>query len=148
MARNLLAVLSGAIFAVGLAIGGMLEPARVVGFLDFFGTWDPTLALVMGGALGVSVPFHHFVIKRRSVPVLAEQFHVPLNDVLEPRLMIGATIFGVGWALAGYCPGPALTTLATGTVDAFSFVGAMAFGMYAWAFLERRLAARVRSAKA
>jgi len=147
-ARHVLAFVSGVIFAVGLAIGGMLEPARVVGFLDFFGTWDPTLAFVMGGALAVAVPLHHFVVQKRATPFFDTQFHTPTNRDIEPRLLVGSAVFGMGWALAGFCPGPGLTTLATGTVDAFSFVAAMAAGMYAWSALEAQLKKRVRAPEA
>jgi uncharacterized membrane protein YedE/YeeE len=136
MKENILSFVSGAIFAVGLGIGGMLEPARVVGFLDFFGTWDPTLAFVMAGGLAVNVFAYHVLTKKREVPAFSTRFHLPSRRDLTLRLVLGSAIFGVGWALAGYCPGPAITTVATTTLDAFAFVGAMAVGMVTWSLFE------------
>jgi uncharacterized membrane protein YedE/YeeE len=138
--QYLVSVVSGAIFAVGLAIGGMLEPVRVVGFLDFFGTWDPTLAFVMGGGLGVNIFAYHVLTKKRDAPSLATRFHLPTRADITPCLVVGSAIFGVGWALAGFCPGPAVVTMATGTLDAFAFVAAMAAGMYVWSFIDHRVA--------
>ena len=138
MTKHLVSFLSGVLFALGLAVGGMLEPARVVGFLDFFGIWDPTLAFLMAGGVGVNTLAYYFT-KQREAPALADRFHLPDKNEITARLIGGSVLFGVGWALAGYCPGPAVTTLASGTFSAFAFVGAMAAGMYVWAAIESRM---------
>lgn len=127
--RGFLVVASGVVFGLGLAVGGMLDPGRVVGFLDFFGTWDPTLALVMGAALAVTVPFHRFV-RRLPRPLFDSRFHLPERVHIDRRLVLGSALFGVGWAIAGYCPGPALVTLGHGASYAVALVGAMALGSY------------------
>lgn len=119
--------LAGAAFGVGLALAGMTEPRKVIGFLDWGGEWDPSLLFVMGGAVSV-----HFVayrlIRRRTTPLFAEAFVVPSERRIEPRLLIGAAIFGVGWGLAGYCPGPSIASLGSGSVQALVFVAAMLLG--------------------
>jgi uncharacterized membrane protein YedE/YeeE len=135
MARMLVALLSGGIFGLGLAVSGMMNPAKVVGFLDVAGDWDPTLAFVMGGALLVTVPAFRWVL-RRPRPVLAEDFALPAKRFLDARLIGGSALFGVGWGLSGFCPGPAVAALATGLAPVFVFAAAMLAGMavYAWTF--------------
>lgn len=125
--KALPAVAVGALFAVGLAISGMADPARVRGFLDLFGSWDPTLAFVMAGAIGVYAPLR-LLARRRTHPLLATQFHEPTKRQIDPKLVGGAAIFGVGWGLAGYCPGPALVSAGTGAVGVLVFLGAMIAG--------------------
>jgi uncharacterized membrane protein YedE/YeeE len=124
----LTALAAGALFALGLGISGMTQPAKVLGFLDVTGRWDPTLAFVMIGALAV-----HFVlyrlIRKRSAPLFDSRFDVPTRRDVDLRLVVGAALFGVGWGLSGQCPGPALTNLATGAWTALVFVAAMALGM-------------------
>lgn len=128
MKRLLFAFGSGALFSVGLALSGMTQPQKVVGFLDFTGAWDPSLALVMGAALAVYVP-GYFVLRRlRSEPVLAPRFVVPRQQPIDARLVGGAALFGIGWGLAGFCPGPALTSLAAAAPAALAFVPAMLVG--------------------
>ena len=144
MTKHLVSFVSGVLFALGLAIGGMLEPARVVGFLDFLGTWDPTLAFVMAGGLGVNTVAYYFT-KQRKAPALVDSFHLPDKKEITARLIGGSVLFGAGWALAGYCPGPAVTTLASGTFSAFAFVAAMAAGMYVWAAIETRMTPKQQS---
>lgn len=125
--------LAGLIFALGLGLGGMTQPHRVVGFLDMFGAWDPTLVFVLGGAVFTyAVGFRW--ITGRIAPFHAAQFHVPTSRDITPALVIGAGMFGVGWALAGFCPGPAMVSLVTLDASALTFVGAMAAGMglHAW----------------
>ncbi len=128
MKKNLLAYLAGVIFGVGLVLSGMTDTDKVLGFLDFFGAWDPSLALVMVGAIGV-----HFVllrlILRRPAPLFDSRFHVPRRRDVDARLVGGAAIFGVGWGLAGFCPGPGIVSLGTGTVAALVFVAAMLAGI-------------------
>ena len=126
--RALAALLSGAIFGLGLAVSGMMNPAKVIGFLDVTGDWDPTLAFVMGGALLVTVPAFR-IIPRRQRPVLDDGFALPRKGAVDTRLVGGAALFGVGWGLVGFCPGPAVAALATGLTPVFVFVAAMVSGM-------------------
>lgn len=128
MKQLALAVLAGALFALGLALGGMTIPARVTGFLAVGGPWDPSLAFVMIGAIAVYAPLLR-LIRRRSAPLLAEQFHWPAATAIDARLIAGAAIFGVGWGLSGYCPGPALVSLAAGGAPVAVFVAAMLAGI-------------------
>jgi uncharacterized membrane protein YedE/YeeE len=111
----------------------MMNPAKVIGFLDFAGRWDPTLAFVMGGALLVTVPAFFFILKRPR-PVLASGFALPARTALDGRLLGGAAVFGLGWGLSGFCPGPAVAALSTGLTPVLAFVASMIAGMalYAW----------------
>ena len=136
MTRVILAALaSGALFGAGLAVSSMTDRAVVLGFLDVFGAWNPTLAFVMGGAVSVTAIAFRLVMKRQA-PMLGGEFRVPKNDAIDGRLVGGAAIFGIGWGLAGFCPGPALVGAAAGLVDAWVFVPAMIAG----SFLAGRLA--------
>jgi uncharacterized protein len=119
---------SGLLFGLGLIVSQMVNPAKVLGFLDIFGNWDPSLALVMGGAVVVSA-LGYLVAKRRSVPVLAPRLEIPTRRDLDPRLIGGAALFGIGWGLVGLCPGPALVGLTFGPWQVFVFVAAMIAGM-------------------
>lgn len=141
----------GLIFGFGLLISGMANPAKVLNFLDFggipAGTWDPSLAFVMAGA--VAVTFVGFrVVLRRPKPVLAESFHLPTVRGLDLRILLGPAIFGVGWGLVGFCPGPALTALGFGSRAAFIFVAAMLAGMWLARLLAHRTAPSNRAAPA
>jgi len=122
------ALFCGLIFGFGLLISGMMQPTKVLGFLDIFGAWDPSLAVVMMAALAVSVP-GFALAKRRERPVLAMQSTWPKRTDIDRSLVIGATMFGVGWGLVGLCPGPALENLATLSPPVIAFVAAMAAGM-------------------
>ena len=135
MPRTLVALFAGMLFGLGLAISGMMNPAKVVGFLDVAGGWDPTLAFVMGGALLVTVPAFRLILGRPR-PILADGFALPTKSALDGRLLGGAALFGVGWGLSGFCPGPAVAALVTGLTPVFAFVAAMMAGMvlYAWVF--------------
>ena len=131
----------GLVFGLGLLLSGMSDPAKVLNFLDLAamsaGTWDPSLAFVMAGAIGVGfVGFRH--VLKRPQPFFAEQFHLPTRRDLDLRIVTGPALFGVGWGLAGFCPGPALTALGFGSRAAIVFVAAMFAGMW----LARRLAHR------
>ena len=119
---------AGLLFALGLGLGGMTQPARVIGFLDVAGRWDPTLALVMAAALAVYPPLYRLVVRRRA-PLLGERFEIPTRRDLDPALLLGAAVFGVGWGLAGFCPGPAIVSLASGRLDPLVFTAAMLAGM-------------------
>lgn len=138
---NVVAFVVGLVFALGLGLGGMTQPARVLGFLDAAGAWDPSLAFVMAGAVavyGATFP----LVMRRGRPVFAATFGVPTRRDVDARLVAGAAIFGVGWGMAGLCPGPALVALASGTPRIVLFVGAMLAGMAVQRWSDRSLATR------
>ncbi len=129
MALLLIAALaSGALFGIGLAMSGMTDARRILGFLDVFGDFDPTLLFVLGGAVATTVVLFRFVLRRGS-PVLASTFHISNLRHIDRRLLGGAAVFGCGWGLAGYCPGPALAGLGVGALEALWFVPAMIAGM-------------------
>ena len=121
-------LVSGTLFGAGLAIGGMTNPGRVRGFLDLFGDWDPTLAFVMGGAVIVMAIVWR-IVPRMAAPLFEEQFHVPTRKDLDPRLIGGAALFGIGWGIAGLCPGPGIAALVIAPQAAATFVLAMLAGM-------------------
>ncbi len=125
----LVAYLAGALFGAGLLLAGMTDPARVLGFLDVLGDWDPTLAFVMIGAIAVHATTYQ-LIRRRPSPLFDSTFHLPTRNDLDARLLAGAALFGVGWGLAGFCPGPALVAAASGASTALVFVAAMIAGMF------------------
>ncbi|MCF4165889.1 YeeE/YedE family protein [Zavarzinia compransoris] len=128
MARILTALVIGLIFGLGLAVAGMTDPAKVLGFLDLAGDWDPSLAFVMGA--GVIVTFIGYkLVLSRSGPVLAGAFQIPTRRDIDLNLVAGAALFGIGWGLAGYCPGPALSSLVSGALPVVALVASMAAGM-------------------
>lgn len=133
----LAAFASGALFGGGLALSRMTDRSVVTGFLDLFGAFDPTLIFVMGGAVAVTAIAFRFVL-RMPAPALAAGFQVPERDSVDGRLLTGAAIFGIGWGLAGFCPGPALVGFAAGLRDAWLFVPAMLAGSVCYRLLERR----------
>ena len=122
------AFLVGVLFGMGLLISGMANPAKVIGFLDLAGSWDPSLMFVMAGAVGVHSLLAPLVLRRRR-PLFAEAFAMPKSRQIDRDLVAGAAIFGVGWGLAGYCPGPALVSLASRSSSVFAFVASMTAGM-------------------
>ena len=126
--RVIAPLLCGLVFGAGLLISGMVQPAKVLGFLDIFGAWDPSLAVVMAAALAVSVPGFRLV-DRRPRPWFAGQYFQPAQSGIDPPLVAGAALFGIGWGLVGLCPGPALESLATLSPGIIVFVAAMAGGM-------------------
>jgi uncharacterized membrane protein YedE/YeeE len=128
MPHALGALLAGVVFGLGLAVSQMINPAKVLGFLDFAGAWDPSLAFVMAGALGVTAVGYRFALKRPA-PLLAARFDLPTLRQIDGRLLAGAVIFGIGWGLVGFCPGPAIASLALGVKESLIFVGAMLAGM-------------------
>lgn len=121
--------LAGIIFAVGLCVSGMTDTGKVQGFLDILGAWDPSLMFVMVGAIAVHALSYHFWLKKKSRPYFAEKMEIPKSSVIDKRLLIGAVIFGVGWGLAGFCPGPALVSLVSQKSEVWTFVLAMIGGM-------------------
>lgn len=116
--------LAGVLFASGLVVSGMTQPSKVIGFLDFFGTWDPSLAFVMLGAIFVHA-LSYRAIARRDAPLWAMSFQIPTRRDIDGRLIVGAILFGLGWGLSGYCPGPAISSLVAGDGGTFIFVGSM-----------------------
>ena len=130
MTRELAALACGLVFGAGLLVSGMTNPAKVLGFLDVAGTWDPTLAFVMGGALSVNAAAWA-ATRRRARPLFAEQFALPEERAIDGRLLAGAALFGVGWGLVGLCPGPALAGLLRGKLPVYVFVAALLAGMRA-----------------
>jgi uncharacterized protein len=122
------ALVAGALFGVGLLTSGMVRPDKVLGFLDVAGQWDPSLAWVMVGAIGVHLLLRRLIL-RRARPLLSPSFQLPSKRRVDSPLVAGAAIFGVGWGLGGYCPGPSLVTAATGTLSPLLFVGGMLLGM-------------------
>ncbi len=134
--KTTVAIVCGIVVGAGLAVSGMINPAKVLAFLDVFGAWDPTLALVMGGALAVSAA-GYVVAGRRDRGWLGEAFSIPTRRDLDASLIGGATLFGVGWRLVGLCPGPALANLARGSVEIGLFVGAMTLGVIGYRLFTR-----------
>jgi len=125
---------SGVVFAVGLGIGGMTQPAKVIGFLDFAGNWDPSLAFVMIGAISIHA-FLYRVIRKRPSPLFSPAFSLPTRTDIDLSLVGGAVIFGLGWGLAGFCPGPALTSIGSGNSSPVIFSVAMIAGMFLYGFI-------------
>ena len=127
--KNITAFISGLVFAIGLGISGMMDPNKVIAFLDLTGQWDPSLALVMGGALVVT--FISFpIITKRNVPVYCEAFYMPNKSDLDWKLISGSILFGAGWGVAGFCPGPAIANLLTLNSVVLTFIGFMLIGMF------------------
>ena len=131
------AVLAGVTFALGLAISGMTNPAKVTAFLDLGGAWDPALAFVMIGAIAVYAPIAQ-IAKQRVRPILADKFHWPTPKAIDGKLVAGSALFGIGWGLSGYCPGPALVSLGRASAGTFVFVLAMAAGIAITRFVTTR----------
>ena len=135
MSQVIAALASGVVFAIGLGLAGMTQPAKVFGFLNVFGNWDPSLAFVMMGAIGV----HAIAIRvaaARPAPILAERFSGPTRTRIDGKLVGGAALFGVGWGLAGYCPGPAITSVASLELAPIAVVAAMVAGMFLYDALQ------------
>ncbi|MEI6001204.1 YeeE/YedE family protein [Paraburkholderia bengalensis] len=138
------ALLAGLLFGVGLMVSGMANPAKVQGFLDLAGRWDPSLAFVMAGAIAVgSLAF--FAARRRDRSYLGLPMQLPVSTAITPRLVLGSVVFGIGWGLAGFCPGPALVALGAGYPKAVGFVAAMVAGMAVFELIERAKATTQRA---
>ena len=147
MRETVVALTSGTIFGAGLALGGMTDPARVRGFLDVLGAWDPTLAFVMAGAL-VPMAIAWRFANKRAAPLVDVEFHVPETRTIDARLLAGAALFGIGWGIAGLCPGPAIADLALRPAPAAVFVAAMLIGFALHRLLDRPRAHRPTTATA
>ena len=128
--------LVGLLFGLGLILSGMTDPGKVLGFLDLFGLWDPSLALVMGGAIAVGF-FAFALAKKRTSNFLGGMLRLPSNSQIDKPLIVGSVLFGAGWGLAGFCPGPALVSMASGQPKALVFVIAMVIGMVGFELLDR-----------
>ncbi len=126
----------GLLFGVGLMASGMTDPGKVIGFLDLFGTWDPSLALVMGGAIAVGF-FAFALAKKRTTTFLGGALRLPTTNQMDKPLVIGSLLFGAGWGLGGFCPGPALVSMADGQSKATLFVAAMLIGMLGFELMDR-----------
>ena len=127
--NKLVSLISGIVFGIGLVISEMINPEKVLGFLDLFGNWDPSLAFVMIGALIVSSPLFH-IIKKKEKPIFAENFNYSNNKSINNQLIIGSALFGAGWGLIGLCPGPAISSIALLNIHSIIFIAAMFFGFY------------------
>jgi uncharacterized membrane protein YedE/YeeE len=136
MKYSVTSLLAGLIFGLGLMVSGMANPEKVLGFLDIAGLWDPSLAFVMGGAIIVGL-VAFAVARRRTLSVLGFTIKMPANNRIESRLVIGSMMFGIGWGIAGFCPGPALVALGAGEIKAVVFVASMVAGMMAFEVIER-----------
>ena len=128
----------GLIFGLGLMLSGMTDPGKVIGFLDLFGNWDPSLALVMGGAIAVGF-FAFALAKKRTTSFLGGALHLPKSTQIDKRLIWGNVMFGAGWGLAGFCPGPALVGVVTGEPSVLIFVLSMVAGIYLYHFFDQKV---------
>ena len=135
---NLIALLTGLLFGLGLLLAGMATPSKVQGFLDLAGVWDPSLAFVMGGGIGVALVFFTAAKKRSTTLITQQAMKLPNSSVIDRRLILGSISFGAGWGIAGICPGPALVALGSGSTGAAIFVAAMLVGMFIFERLQRR----------
>lgn len=123
--------LTGLIFGLGLVVSGMANPAKVIGFLDLSVPWDPSLMFVMGGAIALGLPGFYFA-KRRKTSLMGMPMNLPSNNKLDKKLLLGAVLFGAGWGIGGFCPGPAVVAAASLATDGLIFVAAMLVGMFAF----------------
>ena len=130
-------LLAGLVFGLGLIVSGMANPAKVLGFLDLTGAWDPSLALVMAGAIAVSF-FAFLFARNRTRSLIGADMRLPGARQIDRRLVVGSTLFGIGWGVAGFCPGPGLVALGMGEVKALVFVAAMLVGMVVFELFEKR----------
>ncbi|MFC7419644.1 DUF6691 family protein [Iodobacter arcticus] len=135
---KLIALLSGLLFSLGLIISGMVNPAKVIGFLDLAGQWDPSLALVMAGAIATATPFFIWSKSRKQTLLTHEKMSLPDSKIIDRTLIGGSILFGIGWGLAGICPGPGIVALAMGEAKAFIFVIAMLVGMFIFTLLPKK----------
>ena len=138
MLKNIIGLLSGLLFGFGLLISGMTDPKKVQGFLDVFGAWDISLALVMGGALMVAIVGVQWA-KHQKISWIGTSIDMPTNTTINKNLVIGAMLFGIGWGLVGICPGPGIVLLGTGAWQAYVFIPAMMIGMLLYQWLEPKL---------
>jgi uncharacterized membrane protein YedE/YeeE len=129
MKHKLLVFFSAFLFGAGLEISGMTNPEKVQGFLNVFKNWDPSLILVMAGAIGINIVIHHFVVLKKEKPLFKEKFSLPTKKELSKELIIGSVLFGIGWGLSGFCPGPAISSIYRMQSDVFILIASMLVGM-------------------
>jgi uncharacterized membrane protein YedE/YeeE len=137
MLKNLAGLLAGTLFGLGLAVSQMIYPAKIIAFLDFSGDWDPSLAVVLFAAVAVNFIGFRITLKQPH-PVFAATFHIPTRRDIDRSLVLGAGIFGIGWGLAGYCPGPAISALVIGRPEPYIFLAALLFGSMAYRTFDRK----------
>lgn len=137
MRRNLASLLAGLIFGFGLALSGMTHPEKVLGFLDVAGAWDASLLFVLGGAVSVTVVTFRFILRQKK-PLLAEQFFISKETRIDRPLILGAALFGIGWGISGYCPGPAIALIAAPNWEIWAFLPAAIMGALAEKYVERK----------
>ncbi len=138
--KSITALIAGILFGVGLAVSQMINPLKVLGFLDVLGHWDPSLALVMVGAIAVTLP-GFALLRRREKPLVADRFQWPTRTDIDGRLVLGAAVFGIGWGLGGFCPGPGIAAISLGWHEPLVFTLSMVAGFIAWHLYERGMAA-------
>lgn len=138
MFTRLMTLTSGVLFGLGMMISGMVDPVNVIGFLDIAGDWNPSLMFVMGGALLVFMPIYFLVIRHLDKPVCDSEFKVTKNNSVDPKLLTGAALFGIGWGIAGVCPGPAVTSLSSGNITIIAFTLSMLVGFFIVGKIESR----------
>jgi len=134
--KNVLALISGLVFGFGLILSGMANPAKVIGFLDIAGSWDPSLAFVMGGAIAIGL-FAFKYAETRDTTLLGEELNLPRNNTIDKRLIGGSLVFGAGWGLGGFCPGPGLVSLGMGYSGGIIFALSMVVGMLAFELIQK-----------
>lgn len=139
--RIIAALLIGLIFGTGISISGMGNPAKVINFFDFAGTWDASLILVMGSALVVTMIGYRFVLARPA-PVMGDRFALPTKSTIDSKLVLGSIVFGVGWGMTGFCPGGAIPVLGTGRIEVVMFIVSMIVGIGGAVLVQRQMAAR------
>ena len=135
MIKNTLVLISGIIFGIGLTLSSMTNPDKVIGFLDIFYSWDPSLGFVMAGAIIITSPILYFLTKNNSI-ILAEKISLPTKKNIDKPLIIGSLVFGIGWGMAGLCPGPSISSLAFLNLSSFAFVFSMFFGLFIGKFIK------------
>ena len=148
MLLRIVAFIAGLLFGLGMMISDMVDPVKVLAFLDVAGAWDPSLAFVMAGALAVFAPFYAWVIAKREKPVCATSFHLSQNKTIDSRLITGSVLFGLGWGIAGICPGPALTSLGSLNGSLFLFVISLLAGTWLGCLMTRKQTAELIAKKA
>ena len=143
-----LTVFVGWLFAIGLGISGMTDVTKVIGFLNLRGDWDPSLMGVMGGAIAVYAIAYRLIHRKRVEPVIENTFRIPTRTDIDTRLVAGAALFGIGWGTTGICPGPGITSMATGAQTSIAFIAAMTLGMFAHQVINARQQRRAATVKA
>jgi uncharacterized membrane protein YedE/YeeE len=140
MKSGVYAFFIGVLFSLGLGISQMTNPSKVIGFLDITGNWDPSLAFVMGGALSIYLLGYKLILPRRSKPIDGGEFQIPTRKDIDAQLIIGSVVFGIGWALAGFCPGPGITAIVTGQEQVLTFAASMSVGVliYHYIFVKKK----------